>query len=611
MPDTSSIDNTITNNIFTNNAGRITAATLSAVLLAIVTWVNVNFAEISAIDPRAFGAKCDGSTQDQTSMQNALNAAETAGTSLLIPGHCVVSGLSVTAPVEFKGNGSGSQIILASGSNAPAVSIAIPSTAPNITSTWANVSFRDLDITSPNRGDTTGSNQHGIAATNGSPSTVTAITLTNVNISGVPGDGIYATAFSGYFKLIGSKILLPGQNGFYCNSSTDPVLEGGEFYGAVQYNWVLSSCTNAKISDSNEFNAGLDGVLVYHSTDVVLNNDTIDTSGQHALDIQNQSGQVLTVFGGLIRWSGSSANDVTAASPVSNGTSGVNGTAVYSISGGTCTTQPTANVTWTAGVMTVNSIATPGVCSVIPTSPATLAYVSGTASGWTGATVNVTQGGLYYDVYSNATNAGITNIFGAHFQTPASSTYANKPAGNVGFYSSGVAPVNCFDCVFDLGPIGTAGITNSVTGQLFSGTTQNFTVNSSAQYTAVSGFNGTNFMWKLFCAASGCDDGVLQLLNGGVVGAQISAYGTSLLPSLSTSAVRSGFATNTDLTGRVMLSGGAYTYTLVGTYSSAPNCVTQDVTTPANSSYAVESATQVVFHGTGTDVIKYHCFGLN
>lgn len=75
--------------------------------------------------------------------------------------------------------------------------------------------------------------------------------------------------------------------------------------------------------------------------------------------------------------------------------------------------------------------------------------------------------------------------------------------------------------------------------------------------------------------------------------------------------LRSGSSGNTDLTGRVTLSGGTYTLTLTGAYASAPNCWTADVTTPANASYAVESTTQVVFHGTGTDVIKYGCVGRN
>jgi len=83
---------------------------------------------------------------------------------------------------------------------------------------------------------------------------------------------------------------------------------------------------------------------------------------------------------------GAVASAVTAAS----GSGGVNGTAVYSVGGGTCAVAPTLNVTWAAGVLTVNSVANVGSCSVFPSSPAALTYVSGTATGWTGATVTLT-----------------------------------------------------------------------------------------------------------------------------------------------------------------------------------------------------------------------------
>ena len=81
---------------------------------------------------------------------------------------------------------------------------------------------------------------------------------------------------------------------------------------------------------------------------------------------------------------------VASAVAASSGTGGVNGTAVYTVTGGTCTTAPTLNVTWSAGVLTVNSVANAGSCSVLPPSPATLAYASGAATGWTGATVTLT-----------------------------------------------------------------------------------------------------------------------------------------------------------------------------------------------------------------------------
>lgn len=82
-------------------------------------------------------------------------------------------------------------------------------------------------------------------------------------------------------------------------------------------------------------------------------------------------------------------SSVTSAAKASDGTGGVNGSAVYSVGGGTGTAA-TLNVTWAAGVMTVNSVASAGDYTTFPPSPATLTYVSGAATGWTGATVNLT-----------------------------------------------------------------------------------------------------------------------------------------------------------------------------------------------------------------------------
>lgn len=499
----------------------------------------------SITNPKAFGARCDGVTNDQTAMQAALVSAEALGRTLLVPGVCVISGLSVNSPVVFQGLGDRSQLMLASGSIHPAVSISIPKTAPGVLNDFTAVTFRDLAITAPDRTDGNKALEHGITATNGSPAVNLAVNLINVNIFGIPGDGLHLEAFTGYFKLVNSKILLPGMNGLNCNSSTDTVIDGGEFYGAVEYNWLLSSCTNTKISNSNEFTAQKSGVYVYQSSDVVFNNDTIDTAGFHALEIHNLANQTVTVLGGLIRWSGTSANVLQSATKAADGSGGVNNTGVYTVGGGTCTTQPTVNATWASGVMTVNSVANAGFCSAFPTSPATLTYASGAATGWTGATANLTQGGVYYDVLSGAGNAGVTTLFGVHFPTPASSFSPNKPAGNVGFYDTSSAPINCFDCVFDLGPIGSpvAGITNSSTGQLYSGSKQPFTIDSQLQFAGASGFNGATYPWKIFCSSVLCDNGALALSNGGATGVLLLASGQSIIPSLTLSTIPSSAGT--------------------------------------------------------------------
>jgi hypothetical protein len=92
---------------------------------------------------------------------------------------------------------------------------------------------------------------------------------------------------------------------------------------------------------------------------------------------------------------------VASAVKAADGTAGIDGTAVYALTGGTGT-QATLNVTWAGGVMTVNSVASAGSYTVLPPSPATLTYVSGTATGWTGATVTLTP-------TNNAASAFVTS----------------------------------------------------------------------------------------------------------------------------------------------------------------------------------------------------------
>ena len=70
-----------------------------------------------------------------------------------------------------------------------------------------------------------------------------------------------------------------------------------------------------------------------------------------------------------------------------DGSGGVNGAGVYALVGGVGT-PATLNCTWAGGILTVNSVASAGSYSVMPTNPATISYVSGAATGWTGATVN-------------------------------------------------------------------------------------------------------------------------------------------------------------------------------------------------------------------------------
>ena len=117
---------------------------------------------------------------------------------------------------------------------------------------------------------------------------------------------------------------------------------------------------------------------------------------------------------------------VASATATASGSGGVNGTAVYTVSGGSCTTQPTINVTWTAGVLAVNSVANAGSCSTPPgIANASLAYASGTASGWTGATATLTIVNAYqYNFFPSFTFTG-TNVAWSAYNSVYQGTSSN------------------------------------------------------------------------------------------------------------------------------------------------------------------------------------------
>jgi hypothetical protein len=133
------------------------------------------------------------------------------------------------------------------------------------------------------------------------------------------------------------------------------------------------------------------------STDVFLNMTAFSINVSAApIDITVRVGWPQLENNSLIN------STVASAVKAADGTGGVNGSAVYSVGGGSGSTTATLNVTWTAGVMAVNSVANAGSYTTFPPSPSTLTYVSGTATGWTGATVTLTPTNL-------AANAAASN----------------------------------------------------------------------------------------------------------------------------------------------------------------------------------------------------------
>jgi hypothetical protein len=125
--------------------------------------------------------------------------------------------------------------------------------------------------------------------------------------------------------------------------------------------------------------------------------------------------------------------------------------------------------------------------------------------------------------------------------TPPPASVLNRVPGDVSNVAmvAESAPINCKDCIFDLGPIGTSGITNSSAGQLFSGSFQPTTIFTYSQFSGISGFNGLNFPWKIFCSDAACSVGAIQLYAAGTLTASINGSGPSTLPSLTLSAIPS------------------------------------------------------------------------
>jgi hypothetical protein len=104
----------------------------------------------------------------------------------------------------------------------------------------------------------------------------------------------------------------------------------------------------------------------------------------------------------------------------------------------------------------------------------------------------------------------------------------------------------------------------------------------------------------------------LSLIDSSFTPAKITPVTVPALPRTlpAPTTIWTGTASNTDLAGKVTLSGGAATQTLTGTYATAPVVVCSDTTSVATVK-CVASTSAITFTGTGTDVINYILIGPN
>jgi hypothetical protein len=236
----------------------------------------------------------------------------------------------------------------------------------------------------------------------------------------------------------------------------------------------------------------------------------------------------------------------TGSTIAAAGSGYTNATGTMTWSGSNCSTNPVLNVTATGGTITkINSVTTKGVC---------FASVSG-ASTWT-------------------PSAGLGS--GTGFEITTTMVQA-LPVG--GPPASG--PITIGQTITGSGITAAVLTAGSGYSWTFGGSTQ--TVGSASAPVAS------------IQANSWYPEGVIS--------------NNASQPDYTMRTLRSGTASNTDLTGRIALSGGTASYTLTQTYASAPDCITADVTTPANASSVSESTTALTFTGTGTDTIKWICVG--
>jgi hypothetical protein len=285
-----------------------------------------------------------------------------------------------------------------------------------------------------------------------------------------------------------------------------------------------------------------------------------------------------------------------------------------------CTTQPVLAVTAdgpTGVIQSINSVTQKGVC----TPPATFSgNISGTTLTVTAGPVGtILVGSFLTSTLAIAPNTQIVSGSGTSWQVSISQTVANSNMTASTLFTGTNAPA--WTPGGSMQP-GTGAFPNVVWEQALS---TFFSVTDGPP-----GINqtlaGTGVIANTRITAGAGNYWTVNQTYGSPIGPE-TITGQSWYPAMAISndptnpdftavTLRSGSSANKDLTGRITLSGGAGTLVLSGSYVSSPDCFTADVTTPANANSVSESApvsnvVTLTFTGTGTDVLKYACFGRN
>lgn len=134
------------------------------------------------------------------------------------------------------------------------------------------------------------------------------ITLNDMHLASVPGDGLHAGAGEfvpgSWVEAYNTDIILPGGNGLLANSTSDWNWHGGQFYGAIGRNLLISGSINMGFHTINEYQAQGDaGIQIANSSVTIDSNSYIDLAYKDSILITNAAADIVNITDSTIRCS--------------------------------------------------------------------------------------------------------------------------------------------------------------------------------------------------------------------------------------------------------------------------------------------------------------------
>ncbi len=220
-----------------------------------------------ALNAKDFGAVCDGTTNDTAALAAAIAATGSATyegankTLVLPPGRCLTDAITIGTQITIEGAGSaGSVLVLRTGATTAAVTIQPAGAAFPAGSPYGSIVLRDLRI--ENQVIKTGSaSAHGVKLVTGT--WVGAVTLDNVTIYGMPGDGINSSGFLGWIDCRLCQIQNNLLSGVNAGSANDWHFYGGIIGVNGAYGMILSGSSQFVVEGTNIYSNALSNLYLF------------------------------------------------------------------------------------------------------------------------------------------------------------------------------------------------------------------------------------------------------------------------------------------------------------------------------------------------------------